>query len=96
MKISFIILLIVLGQFLLALFYFSKPKQEKKSIKLRIAQDPKMVYVVPLLSWIAFVQNFNKGYSFLSEYSELIFYLIIAFTFIGIIFKNLRERDLNE
>lgn len=92
MATSLIIFLIIMGQLTLALFYFSQRKSDKKTIPVVSYWPTRLVYLVPLLTWIVYIQKNDSNYSFLGRYSKIIFIIIIGLSVMIVFFENWKRR----
>ena len=94
MTVSLVIVLIVLGQIYLALFYFSKENKSVKKIRKKSKWPRNLKYSIPLFSWIIYLNLFNTGYSLLTEYSKLILIVMIILTIILRYVKSTKKRTV--
>ena len=95
MATSLVIVLIILGQIYLALFYFSKPKKQAHSIRKKSTWPRNLKYTIPLLTWIVYLNLYGSDYSFLTKYSKI----ILVITIMVIIFlryvRNIQKRNFD-
>jgi len=94
MTVSLVIVLIVLGQIYLALFYFSKANKSSKKIRKKSKWPRNLKYSIPLLSWIIYLNLFKTDYSLLTQYSKLILVVMIILIIILRYVKNTKQRTI--
>jgi len=77
MTVSLVIVIVVLGQIYLALLYFSRPPAYTSKIRKRSTWPRNLKYVIPLLTWIIYLNLFGRNYSLLTKYSKISIVILI-------------------
>jgi len=95
MTTSLAIVLIILGQIILALFYFSRPKISVPVIKKKSSWPRNLKYSTPLFTWIIYLNLYGHNYSFLAKYSKIILALMIIVLILLRYVKTVKRREIN-